>query len=190
MTTLVPAVLFVIAGAAARPPPPPLLDAFAPLTWATKVNELSAAFPGANVQVDHLDDPKRLMVRVSNASTGTLGDVSVVMEATRRGELYYITYGTRDRRPQCDLERGAAEKAPRREDCTWRGGPRAKAILAAWEKMIRKQLGPPSREPDDGSGNVFYKWQTPGYTVFVSLTQGDDGFWEVSLAASREEHMK
>jgi hypothetical protein len=52
-----------------------------------------------------------------------------------------------------------------------------------WERIVRKELGAPTSAPRKIEGGIFMKWRRPTHDVFLSLAQGDDGLWEISLAA-------
>jgi hypothetical protein len=172
---------------AAAPPTvaPPLEALFAPLRWDTRVENVHRAFPGTSVDVRRLRGPERLLAVVTGAKTSALGDVMVTVEGDGKGRLHLIKYSFDDRRPGCKLGGIDPQKVPAHLDCAWRKGPTAMETLRRWERMVRKELGAPTSGPEQADDGVFLKWRRPGHDAFLSLTQGDDGLWEISLTAQR-----
>jgi hypothetical protein len=185
--------LFIVLGACAASyghasEPAPLIEAFAPLRWSSRIEELRTVFPGATVQVVKQTDPERRLATASGAKTKTLGDVVVLLEVDLRETLRSIRYSSDDRRPECRLEGRGYETIPSDIDCGWRRGPRALATFRAWESRLRAQLGPPPEGVNKmPSGEITMKWPRKGYVVFLSLQQGEDGLWEVALDATRSD---
>jgi hypothetical protein len=185
--------LFIVLGACAASyahatEPAPLIEAFAPLRWSSRIEELRTTFPGATVELAEQDDPRRRLATVSGSRTKPLGDVIVLVVADPQGSVHGIRYSSDDRRPECRLEGRGSETIPSDLDCGWRRGPRTLATFRSWEKRLRAQLGaPPEGVKKLPSGEITMKWPQKGYEVFLSLQQGEDGLWEVALDATRSD---
>jgi hypothetical protein len=162
---------------------PPLEAVFAPLRWETRIEDLGATFAGASVEVQRLRDPERVLAVVTRAKVPALGDVMVTLEASREGRLHLIEYSFDDRRPECRLGGRDPQEVPVHLDCAWRHGPTALNTLKRWERIVRKELGPPSSRLQQTDGGVFLTWRRPTHEVFLHLARGDDGLWEISLGA-------
>lgn len=181
LTSLLTSLLITAAPASAEAPP--LEAVFAPLRWDTRVEEVHRAFPGTSVDVQRYGDPERLLAIVNDGRSSALGDVIVTVVGDRTGRLHSIQYSFDDRRPGCKLGGFDPERVPAKLDCAWRKGPFALRTLKRWERIVRRELGRPTSGPEETNGEIFLKWRRPGHDVFLSLTRGDDGLWEVSLTA-------
>jgi hypothetical protein len=175
--------LLLVLVAAPSAAAPPLEKVFAPLRWDTRVEDVRRAFPGTSVEVQRLRDPERLLAVVTGAKTSALSDVIVTVQGDGRGRLHSIRYSFDDRRPGCKLGGFDPYQVPAHLDCAWRRGPTALKTLKRWERIVRKELGPPTSGPQEAHGEISYTWRRPGHDVFLALTQGEDGLWEISLDA-------
>ena len=160
---------------------------YSPLDWEMNVKKTKELFPNAEIQEHTETYGKTKLYLIYKITWKYFGDAYITIRHRKYKNIKLIQIATMESRHECII--GSGNSVPR--DCRTRYGDVLLQVLQSLKENISREFGKPlgPRKPIDSSDRreTEYLWKRKGYTLYLTMSKGEQEDWDVSLTAMKDK---